>query len=912
MKKSNLLTFSLLVMIVLINSTLIKANDLVLLNYEPVAENDHLQLYLNRETTEIAVKRKETGTVYYSNPQDIEENESRARGRIRDRLSSQLIINYYTPDDILTEMNNYTDSVKYGQYEIKKIGNGVEIHYIFGRQWEDKDYLPKIASKEVFQKEILDKLDGDQKQLFLDSFNLVKLVELSEKYQKVDIFNFNSDEVFGEYTLISLIQDLTNAGRNRLIENLLKWIVENRNDIRNKSEIRGDKIKTLVEFLKNDEVYLLNDRTPRWDIEDMTLILKEIGYTPEITQRIYEEINLDPPIENPVVFEVSVQYMIDEGDLLVRIPVKEVKYPKNIINKEGQQVSYPLTSISILRYFNAGNTSAKGYIFIPDGSGALINLNNNRLYTPAYSKQVYGSDYSVQRSRDMSKIEEQIYLPIFGMKNNEQAFLGIIEEGDAIGRIFADIAGRNDSYNKVGAEFNIIQVGKTSLPSQHWLFMNVYQPRPYQGILQVRYKFLEGDKANYIGMAKTYQEYLVSKGILKKMKEIEEPPFFLDLIGAIDRKRPILGVPLKVIEPLTTFADAEDIVNLLFDNNINNLIINYTGALRGGLRPIYPYKIKMENKLGGKVAYRALNNYLSNNEIPLFTELTFMNAFKKRRLDISDDAARFIDRRPARIYEEEITEYAYQRDIGEGRYVVSPRIFAELFDRNIKRLKDLGISSVSFRYLGKQLNGDYNRTVADIIDRQEALKITIAQLEKLKENGMGIVLSGVNAPYLKYVDYIIGMPVASSDYYLFDESIPFYQLVVHGYIPYSSNAINMDENYKYNLLKTIETGGNLYYKWIYREPSIIKEAEEYQDLRSVYYRDWLDNAIYYYHRTSSLLANIYNQSIISHRKVQGGVYETIYEDGTIVLVNYNKEDLFIEGVKMPGESYTVLRRGIDR
>ena len=58
MKKNNLLTFSLLVMIVLINSTLIKANDLVLLNYEPVAENDHLQLYLNRETTEIAVKER--------------------------------------------------------------------------------------------------------------------------------------------------------------------------------------------------------------------------------------------------------------------------------------------------------------------------------------------------------------------------------------------------------------------------------------------------------------------------------------------------------------------------------------------------------------------------------------------------------------------------------------------------------------------------------------------------------------------------------------------------------------------------------------------------------------------------------------------------------------------------------------
>ena len=37
--------------------------------------------------------------------------------------------------------------------------------------------------------------------------------------------------------------------------------------------------KDISRVSENDEVYLLNDRTPRWDIEDMTLILKEIGYT---------------------------------------------------------------------------------------------------------------------------------------------------------------------------------------------------------------------------------------------------------------------------------------------------------------------------------------------------------------------------------------------------------------------------------------------------------------------------------------------------------------------------------------------------------------------------------------------------------------------------------------------------------
>ena len=50
-----------------------------------VADNEYLSLYINDDTTEIAVRDKRTGSIWYSNPPDRDQNEKIARGTAKAR-----------------------------------------------------------------------------------------------------------------------------------------------------------------------------------------------------------------------------------------------------------------------------------------------------------------------------------------------------------------------------------------------------------------------------------------------------------------------------------------------------------------------------------------------------------------------------------------------------------------------------------------------------------------------------------------------------------------------------------------------------------------------------------------------------------------------------------------------------------
>ncbi len=89
-------------------------------NFEIVAENPYLKLYLNPNTTEIAVQDKASKKLWFSNPPNRAEMETIARGSALDRISSQFSISYYTPGDRRRYKDNYSDSVEYEQFEISR------------------------------------------------------------------------------------------------------------------------------------------------------------------------------------------------------------------------------------------------------------------------------------------------------------------------------------------------------------------------------------------------------------------------------------------------------------------------------------------------------------------------------------------------------------------------------------------------------------------------------------------------------------------------------------------------------------------------------------------------------------------------------------------------------------------------
>ncbi|MFW6016479.1 MAG: hypothetical protein ACOCRK_08570, partial [bacterium] len=209
MKKSNkdkyAKVFILLALIFVITVSL-NADDLTA--YSLISENEYLKLFINNDTTEIAVQDKNNQQVWYSNPSDIDEMETIARGTAREELHSQVLLSFYLPGNRHRYMNNYSDSIVFDQFEINEIDDGVSIDYIIGEQWSDDDFVPTIIAKSDFENKILSNLSEEESSFLLEQYHLLAIKERENDQEGLDIPRFNREEVISDYIFMTLEEDL--------------------------------------------------------------------------------------------------------------------------------------------------------------------------------------------------------------------------------------------------------------------------------------------------------------------------------------------------------------------------------------------------------------------------------------------------------------------------------------------------------------------------------------------------------------------------------------------------------------------------------------------------------------------------------------------------------------------------------
>ena len=247
---------------------------------------------------------------------------------------------------------------------------------------------------------------------------------------------------------------------------------------------------------------------------------------------------------DPGVFTIPLEYHLDGENLVATIPCREIKYPRDVVIKDvgelNEKVTFPLESIDMLPYFGAADPAQQGDIFVPDGSGALIHLNNGKTNAGGYIAPVYGRDNSSEPKKSERLTKRLVHLPVFGMRQGARAFLGIIEEGAALAKIRAEVAGRINSYNSVSAEFTTMPVTtvgfgavkitedakEIDIANEESGISTVHQNRLYQGDIKIRYAFLDGKDAGYVGMAKYYRGYLMKRKGLTKLDSRAGSPIF--------------------------------------------------------------------------------------------------------------------------------------------------------------------------------------------------------------------------------------------------------------------------------------------------------------------------------------------------------------------------------------------------
>ena len=114
----------------------------------------------------------------------------------------------------------------------------------------------------------------------------------------------------------------------------------------------------------------------------------------------------------------------------------------------------------------------------------------------------------------------------------------------------------------------------------------------------LRYYLLEEDKADYVGMAQTYREYLISQGMEKK-EAASEASLYLTLYGGIEDTEYFLGVPYKSVEKLTSYEETRQILSELKAGGVDKLTVRYSGWQKDGLEASIPTKVRFVRCPGG-------------------------------------------------------------------------------------------------------------------------------------------------------------------------------------------------------------------------------------------------------------------------------------------------------------------------
>lgn len=599
-------------------------------------------------------------------------------------------------------------------------------------------------------------------------------------------------------------------------------------------------------------------------------------------------------------FTIPLRYTLHDDALVASVDSGRIE----------QRDKYRIVNLSLLPFFGAGSVRDNGYLFVPDGSGALINFNNNKALYKSYNERVYGGDHALA-TPEQTNAKEDVRLPVFGLKNEDSAFLAVIHQGAYQAGITAEVSGKNNQYNSVFSYLNMTEFETNVLmegsPNEKQVVRASASDAGHQPF-ELRYYFLSGAKANYSGMAERYRKYLVEdqgvkaisesavKGIAPKTEQI---PLLVDFLGGIKKRTTFLGIPYETVEPLTSFKDVSSAATQLQNNGINNLQIRYEGWLNGGMKDKIPVNVDAESKLGGNQGFKSLQNDLEQKGVAFYPAIDPVlyykggNGFYK-----FFDVSKSITRAPALLYKYSIST-GVKNTLVQPWYLLKPESVKEGLERFSASAAKNGVKRIAMQTIGSTLYSDFRR---DLLSKNGTGKLWEEGLKAASSQIKGIAFDHADAYTFPFAESISDVPLSASGFDSEDGSIPFYSMVVSGLIPAFSEPLNLSGNPEQYVLKLIETGTYPAYRFIGEDGSKLK-GTDYDNLFSADFNQWKDDVYKQYQLINKALEPVRGQAIIHHEQIAKGVYRTTFANGKSILTNYTDKAVAIGQDRIESSGY---------
>lgn len=610
-------------------------------------------------------------------------------------------------------------------------------------------------------------------------------------------------------------------------------------------------------------------------------------------------------------FAVPVEYSLDsngfKAELLLNDSDAKLTYSEigsvsaGNFGKVEQQIDYNITEIKLLPAFGATSYNEDGYLFIPDGSGALVYYNNGKdnIQQP-YSAPVYGN-YKDSQSEDYRKASDRFYLPVFGtVKNDGHALMGIIEDNANVAFVNAEVSGYETAYNKVYSSY-LHKIIKSADKQETAQPMSKELRDPDKNY-SVKYFCLSGDQASYVGMAKFYREYLIDEKGMKKADDLRDAALFLDMYAGVEKKTSILGIPWKIFDVMTTYDDIMSISDDMTEAGISNVVFRYNDWTKKKNRTKVQNRPNFENSIGGKKGYEKAAAYLADKNMGFYLNIDFINYSKSGNgYSRLSDSVKYPNQAPA-YQQSGITAHI---NMGTRWCLLKSDKVRDAAMKFAAKCEKNGITSVSLENFGNAIYSDGSNKGG--LTRGQCMNNWEEIIAGYKEQGMNVLTTTPDAYAIIDSDVLLEIPSKSTYVEIADEGVPFYQIVVRGYKTYTSENINMSSVPEDIILNAAETGSSILYSLTAGDTTTLKETY-LKYLYSCNYSDWKDDIIEVYKKLSGTLSTVDGQTIENHEKLAEGLYRTTYSNGVAIYVNYNKYDITAEnGVTVPARDYVAER-----
>lgn len=586
----------------------------------------------------------------------------------------------------------------------------------------------------------------------------------------------------------------------------------------------------------------------------------------------------------------TIEFCVNGDALTVTIP------EDSIIDGEKNY----LVAIDLMPFFGASADTDDGYYLYPNGPGELyrfkdVSLRQNSLkeyVIPYYSPHTVNMADIERNDAEHTLIEAM--LPVYGVKIGDSAFAAVLEEGAAYSALNIAPGGVAISLNRIfntfvyrksyGVYGSSISIGGGS---QVFPLAVLLDSERYPGDRKMRYIFLAGESADYSGMAGAVRERYIESGMLpEKALGGDKLPVVLDILGGITEQK----LFFTFFKKLTTFDEARQIAEELSGSGVENLIINLRGWGKKGLLGA-PANTPASMKLGGKRGLMSLADACNALGVKLFLEVNYVDVYDGNGgYSLASDVAR------------DPNNYMYTNS-DKNHYLMSPASALTKTNELLDYIDGIGVSGITFERVGRLVYSDHHRNHASLADT--TIRVWSQMLKNAAKKVGGAAASGGNLYVVKDADILMDIPDRSVSVLFGDETVPFYQMVVHGSVYYTGTQVNLFYDSVMQKLKMIEYGYIPYYEltWVSsRELS----GTDYNVLFSSEYEHWKDHITSLSAELSENLGDTYGAYMTRHEKLADGVYKVSYDNGREVYINYTAQAWSADGIIVPGGDYVVI------